>query len=127
MKLTVKQLITAIDALKRLGEKGIKILPYKMMRAVSRNITVIDQEIDKYNKDFQKVVAGFSAEQPDGVYGIAPKDVLAFNLIIEEAQAVEVDIPIMTIALTEEIIEKADIHAADLSTLDWMFEFPEEK
>jgi hypothetical protein len=127
MKLTVKQLIVGSDALKRLGEKGVKILPYKIFYAVGKNIGHIDKEIDHYNKDYQRIVSEFSAEQPDGTFGVAPKDVRVLNKVIEDAQAVEVDIPIMTLTLTEEIIEKAEIHAADLAALDWMFVLPEEK
>jgi hypothetical protein len=126
MKLTVKQLIVGSDALKRLGEKGVKILPYKIFYAVGKNIGHIDKEIDHYNKDYQRIVSEFSAEQPDGTFGVAPKDVLVLNKVIEDAQAVEVDIPIMTLTLTEEIIERAEIHAADLAALDWMFVLPEE-
>ena len=126
MKLTVKQLIVGSDALKRLGEKGVKILPYKIFYAVGKNIGHIDKEIDHYNKDYQKIVAEFSAEQPDGTFGVALKDVRVLNKVIEDAQAVEVDIPIMALTLTEEIIEKAEIHAADLAALDWMFVLPEE-
>jgi len=127
MKLTVKQLIVGSDALKRLGEKGVKILPYKIFYAVGKNIGHIDKEIDHYNKDYQRIVSEFSAEQPDGTFGVAPKDVRVLNKVIEDAQAVEVDIPIMTLTLTEEIIEKAEIHAADLAALDWMFVLPEEE
>ena len=127
MKLTVKQLIVGSDALKRLGEKGVKILPYKIFYAVGKNIGHIDKEIDHYNKDYQRIVSEFSAEQPDGTFGVAPKDVRVLNKVIEDAQAVEVDIPIMTLTLTEEIIEKAEIHAADLAALNWMFVLPEEE
>ena len=127
MKLTVKQLIVGSDALKRLGEKGVKILPYKIFYAVGKNIGHIDKEIDHYNKDYQRIVSEFSAEQPDGTFGVAPKDVRVLNKVIEDAQAIEMDIPIMTLTLTEEIIEKAEIHASDLAALDWMFVLPEEE
>jgi hypothetical protein len=36
-----------------------------------------------------------------------------------------VELPILTCTLTDEIIEKAEIHAADLAVLDWMLTLPE--
>ena len=136
MKLTVKQLLIGSGALKRLGEKGVKILTYKIFYAVSKNISHIDKEIDHYNKNYQRIVSEFSGPLlkncpnckqllRENDWGIAPKDVQVLNKVIDDAQAVEVDIPIMTLTLTEEIIENAEIRAADLTALDWMFVLPE--
>jgi hypothetical protein len=49
-----------------------------------------------------------------------------FNHTIEEAQTVEVEIDIRKIAMTEELMEKAEIKAVDIYALGWMFELPEE-
>jgi hypothetical protein len=127
MKLTVKQLIMGSDALKRLGEKGVKTLTYKTFYAVGKNIGHIDHELARYNRDYQRIIAEYSSVQPDGVYGVAAKDIVVLNQIIEEAQSVEVDIPIMVISMIEETMDKADIHAADWSVLDWMIILEEPK
>jgi hypothetical protein len=125
MKLTVKQLVQASEALKRLGEKGIKALTQKVFYNISKNIRVISSELELYEKIRQSLIEKYSAEQKDGSFGVLPKDVPLLNAEIEDAQAREVELPILACTLTDEIIEKAEIHAADLAVLDWMLTLPE--
>lgn len=127
MKLTVKQLIVGSDALKRLGEQGVRVLSYKVFYAVGKNIGHVTKEIDRYNSEYQRIVSEFSAEQADGTFGVLPKDISKLNSVIEEAQTIVVDIPIMEVKLTEEIIENAGIRASDLAALEWMFVLDEAK
>ena len=125
MKLTVKQLVDASDALKRLGEKSIKVLTQKVFYNVSKNIRAISTELELYEKMRQSLIEKYSAEQKDGSFGVLPVDVPTLNKEIEEAQMREVELPILMCTLTDEIIEKADIHASDLAVLDWMFVLPD--
>jgi hypothetical protein len=126
MKLTIKQLLEGADALKRLGDKGVKDLTYKVFYSVGKNVEPIYKEIERYNKEYQRIFEEFSVEQPEGGKGIPAKDAMNFNHTIEEAQAVEVEIDIRKIAMTEELMEKAEIKAVDIYALGWMFELPEE-
>jgi hypothetical protein len=126
MKLTVKQLVIASDALKRLGEKGIKALTQKVFYNLSKNIRAISAELELYEKVRQSLIEKYSAEQKDGSFGVLPVDVSALNREIEEAQSREIDLPILLCTLTDNIIEKAEIHASDLVALDWMLVLPEE-
>jgi len=125
MKLTVKQLVIAADALQRLGAKGIKVLTQQVFYNVSKNLRVISPELELYEKVRQGLIEKYSAEQKDGSFGVLPRDVSALNKEIEEAQEREVNLTILTCILTDEIIEKAEIHASDLAVLEWMINSPE--
>ena len=125
MKLTVKQLIIAADALQRLGAKGIKVLTQQVFYNVSKNLRVISPELELYEKVRQGLIEKYSAEQKDGSFGVLPRDASALNKEIEEAQEREVNLTILTCILTDEIIEKAEIHASDLAVLEWMINSPE--
>lgn len=125
MKLTIKQLVGGSDALRRLGAHGIKELTQKVFYNVNKNIRAIAPELELYEKMRQSIINQYSSAQQNGEYGIHPRDIPVVNAEIEEAQAREVDIPILVCSLTDKIIESAEIKAADLFALEWMFELPE--
>ena len=122
MKLTVKQLVIGSDALRRLSSHGIKDLTQKNFYNVSKNIRVITPELELYEKIRQDVLQQYAT--PTGE--IPPKNMGEVSHAMIEAQAREVDLPILVCVLTDTVIEKAEITAGDLIALEWMFELPEE-
>ena len=142
MKLTVKQLLEATDALRRLGDKSIKVLTPKVFHNVSRSILAITKsgELELYESARQSLIKCASKELPihtclkcglvtnENGYGVPPSDVRQLNIDIEKEQMRETeDLKILTCTVTDEIIENAGISASDLAALDWMFILPEEK
>jgi hypothetical protein len=124
IKITVRKLLESSDALKRLGEKGVKALGMKPFYSVSKNLGQVHPEIEEYNKAYQAALKEYSEEQKDGTVKIPDKYAFEFNAAIDEAQLTEVEIEVRKIVLTEELIEKGEIKAVDMFALEWMFELP---
>ena len=114
----------------RLGGMGVKELTLKVFYNLSKNIGRIQPELVVYEKTRMSLFDSYSenVKSKDGdIYGIPPSKQMAFNNEIESILSKEVELDILSIHLTDEIIEKAAITATELFLLEWMFVLPEEK
>ena len=125
MKLTLRQLVNGSEAMARLGGKGVKELTLKVFYNLSKNIGQIQPELVVYEKTRMSLFDSYSEEVGD-VYGIPPSKQMAFNNEIESILSKVVEINVLPIHLTDEVIEKASITATELFLLEWMFILQEE-
>ena len=116
MKLTLNKLIIAVGALKTLGED--KSLNVKTKYTIARNIRLIQQELDQYEKARVELVQKHGVVAEDGSASVSPNKIKEFSNEINELQSVTIDLDIRKVG--EDAC--ANLSANDMSVLDWMLE-----
>ena len=116
MKLKLLQIVNAWEALNRIGSEK---LPIKMAYAIQRNIQKLKPELETYeNARMGLIKEKYGTKGKDGNYRVEPSHMTKFLEELIELQAVEVEIDIHTVNLSE---FNNDITPLDLMNLEWMF------
>lgn len=121
MKLILKQLVDAIDAIHNIGAD--KTLNVKTKYTIARNLRSIQQELDGYNKARVDLIENrYGAKNKDGSMSVLPEQMKAFSAELTELLSVEIDLDIRQVG------EDActNLSAADMYLLDWMLNLPDD-
>jgi hypothetical protein len=131
MKLTLKQIVEASPALARLGSEK---LPVKMAYTIGRNIQKLKPELENFDKTRDDLIKNrYGVKNDDGNFEIPTKNREKFVDEINVLQALEVEIDIWVVKLSElEALQDAKsgkdrdkeiVTSLEMAVLDFMFEY----
>ena len=121
MKIKLETLVASNSALMQLAQEKLQA---KTAYVLQRNIRIIRDELKTYDATRVDLInSKYGTEQEDGIYQVMPDKQPAFFQELNPLLAVELELDLRKISLTE---LTCPISAAMLLDLEWMVTFPEE-
>jgi len=121
MKIKLETLVASNAALMQLAQEKLQA---KTAYVLQRNIRIIRDELKTYDAARVDLInSKYGTKQKDGAYRVMPDRQPAFFQELSPLLAVELELDLRKISLTE---LTCPISAATLLDLEWMVTFPEE-
>ncbi len=118
MKLTLKELFSASDALKKIGEDSTLDITSKY--SIFHNIGIILSEFEKYDALRKKLIKEkYGIKLETGEIKVLPEKEHQFLKELEELQSVEIDLDIRMVG--ESVMLK--LSSVEMYLLKWMIDF----
>lgn len=114
MKLQLKVLLNSVNALKTLGDD--KSLNVKTKYTIARNIRLIQQELDNFEKARVELIQKYGEKDDKGNTTVLPEKINKFTDEFAELQTVEVDLDIRKVGADACV----NLSANEMFLLDWL-------